>query len=195
MAFDLYSFEYLKSGSDRQQRAYSSLVELNPLVKLDRKHDAEFGLQPALVGSLPLDLALAESPIAISSFAADLKSYSQMLRTEFGALENFESARGIRLGVATLITRFSFAAELYEIFTQNVFVPQQHCVVQLLVEERLLLLGGISFRESILEKRLTGLSTELAFGAVLGLEDPDRELLELEDLSDVELRARFQEHF
>jgi hypothetical protein len=191
VAFDLYSFEYLQQGSERQQRAYRSLAELNPLVRLDLDQDGDFGRQPALVGSLPLDLALADSDLDIVTYSADLKSYAQILRAEFGEHEGFESTRGIQLGVATLITRFRFAGELYEIFTQNVPVPRQSAVVHLMIEERLLLLGGASFRKSVWDKRLAGLKTEPAFGALLGLEEPYRDLLELEDLSDGELRSRF----
>ncbi|CAN5467043.1 DUF4269 domain-containing protein [soil metagenome] len=191
MGFDLYSLDYLKVGSARQRRAYDSLAELSPLSRLDVEHEGGFGLQPALVGSLPLDLALEDSDLIIATFSADLKSYSQFLRAEFGSPEGFESTRGIQLGVATLVTRFRFKGELYEIFTQNVPVPRQNSVVHLMVEERLLLLGGESFREKIWAARRSGMKTEPAFGAVLGLEEPYRELLELEDLDDDDLRGRF----
>lgn len=191
MAFDLYSADYLQHGSSRQRRAYEALCELNPLKKLADDEDRGFGFEPALVGSLPLDLALDSSDIDFVTCATDLKSYSQRLRSEFGALEGFESTRGIQLGVATLVTRFRFQDEQYEIFTQNVLVPWQNAVVHLMIEERLLLLGGAAFRDKIWKARLRGQKTEPAFGEVLGLEEPYRELLELEDLSDLELRQKF----
>lgn len=191
VAFDLYTFDYLKAGSERQRRAHASLVELNPLARLDLEQDGGFGLQPALVGSVPLDLALEDSGLDIVTFSSDLKSYSQMLRAEFGGQEGFETRRGIQLGVATLVTRFRFAGEFYEIFTQNIPVPRQNAVVHLMVEERLLLLGGQRLREQIWQARLDGMKTEPAFGLALGLEEPYRELLDLEELSDDELRQKF----
>lgn len=149
------------------------------------------GEAPALAGSLPLDLALDESDLDIISYSPDLKTFSGILRSEFGELEGFQSSRGISLGVATLMTKFSFAGEDYEIFTQNVLVPRQNAVVHLLVEERILQLGGSAFREKVWLARLRGLKTEPAFGEVLQLKDPHRELLTFEDMSDAELKLRF----
>ena len=197
MSFDLYSIEYLKSGSARQQRAYVSLRELDILGKTTAFCGDEPGLgeSPALAGSLPIDLALENSDLDIITYASDLKSYAGLLRREFGHLDSYQSSRGIVLGVATLMTKFMFQGEAYEIFTQAVLVPQQNAVIHLLVEERLLALGGLEFREKIWMARQSGLKTEPAFGEVLGLEEPYRDLLSLEDLSDHEIRVRFKDKF
>ncbi len=193
VAFDLYSIDYLKSGSARQRRAYEALSETGVLVKIASWGGEEIGLgeAPALAGSLPLDLAFEDSDIDVVTYAPDLKSFAGILRREFGEHENFQSQRGISLGVATLMTTFRFGGESFEIFSQNILVPQQNAIIHLLVEERLLNLGDVAFREKILEARRRGLKTELAFGEVLGLEDPYRELLTFEELSDNELRIRF----
>lgn len=193
MAFDLYSIDYLESGSARQRRAYKTLRELDVLRRVAACSGDDIGLgeAPALAGSLPLDLASEESDIDIVTYAPDLKTFAGILRHEFGENEAFQSQRGISLGVATLMTTFRFGGENLEIFSQNVLVPRQNAIVHLLVEERLLRLGGDDFREKILNARRSGQKTELAFGEVLGLEDPYRELLTYEDLSDNELRIRF----
>lgn len=195
MQFDLYSIDYLKSGSARQQRAYESLAKLEIFPKIRSWMGDEIGLgeDPALAGSLPLDLALDESDLDIITYAPDLKEFSKLLQKEFGSLEGYQSSRGIVLGVATLITKFRFHGEDYEIFTQANLVPRQNSVIHLLVEARLLELGSPAFRERIWKMRLAGEKTEPAFGLALGLEEPYRELLDLEDLSDDELRARFNE--
>ena len=195
--FDLYSIDYLKTGSPRQRRAFESLSKLEIFPKLRSRLGDEIGLgeEPALAGSLPLDLALDESDLDIITYASDLKEFSRFLQNEFGTLEGFQSSRGIELGAATLMTKFRFCGEAYEIFTQTNLVPRQSSVIHLLVEARLLELGGASFRERVWGERLLGAKTEPAFGRVLGLEEPYRELLELEDLSDDELRARFNSCF
>lgn len=195
MGFDLYSIDYLKEGSARQARAYESLLELGIMNRIAKFYGDEpgFGEAPALAGSLPLDLALEDSDLDIITYADDLKAFSLHLKNEFGDLDGFQSSRGIVLGVATLVTSFRFYGESYEIFTQSKPVPMQNAVIHLMVEERLLALGGPEFRARVWEERVQGAKTEPAFGAVLGLEDPYRELLALEDLSDQELRTRFAE--
>ena len=153
------------------------------------------GEAPALVGSLPLDLALDSSDIDIVVYATDLKSFGSVLKIEFGDLEYFRSSRGIVLGIPTLMTEFAFSGETYEIFSQATLVPRQNAVIHLLVEERLLNLGGSEFRTQIMNERELGAITEIASGNVLGLADPYRELLALEDFSDNELRIRFADKF
>ncbi len=191
VAFDLYSIDYLQNGSVRQKRAYASLRELDVLSRLSSFSTDGLGEAPALVGSLPLDLALDASDIDIVAYATDLKNFSALLKTEFGNSEGFRSSRGIVLGVPTLMTEFIFSSETYEIFSQATLVPRQNAVIHLLVEERLLNLGGREFRQEIINERELGAKTEVAFGKVLGLADPYRELLGLEDLSDNELKIRF----
>lgn len=195
--FDLYSIDYLKEGSARQRRAYGVLQELNLMNKISEWTDGEveMGLHLTLAGSVPIDLATDESDLDIIVCASDLKRMSEIYRKELGQMSGFHQERGIVLGVATLITKFGFGGETFEIFTQNVPIPRQNAVIHLLVEERLLALGGEGFRQAVMALRQTGWKTEPAFGEVLGLEEPYRELLELEDLSDDELRSRFHDRF
>jgi hypothetical protein len=197
VAFDLGSIEYLAKGSERQRRAYLALRELDLFSSLADWTDGEMeiGIGSALAGSIPLDLAVTDSDLDIVTFAKDLKMITTLLREKLSSMQNFSSSRGIILGTATLVTKFEFGGESFELFTQNVPLPQQNAVVHMLVEERFLKLGGPRFRENILAFRQQGYKTEPAFGEVLGLEDPYRELLQLEELSDSELRLRFASRF
>lgn len=193
MALDLYSIEYLNLGSERQRQAYRALKSLDLFKTIASPRSEEFGGGDlaALAGSIPLDIALDESDLDVITSASDLKLFATFLKNEFSHLESFRSTRGIVLGVPTLMTSFFYEGETIEVFTQNVPVPAQNAVVHLLIEERLLLLGGPVLREKIMGLRRSGLKTEPAFGEALGLEDPYRELLDLENFSDNELRARF----
>lgn len=197
VAFDLGSIEYLADGSDRQKKAYLALRELDLFPSLANWTDGEMelGIGSALAGSIPLDIAIGESDLDIVTFARDIKQTSALLKEKFSGMQNFSSSRGIILGTATLVTKFDFGGETFEIFTQNIPLPQQNAVVHMLVEERLLILGGASFREKVMALRHQGMKTEPAFGEVLGLEEPYRELLQLEELSDSELRIRFSSRF
>ena len=77
--FDLYSIDYLKTGSPRQRRAFESLSKLEIFPKLRSRLGDEIGLgeEPALAGSLPLDLALDESDLDIIPYASELKEFSR----------------------------------------------------------------------------------------------------------------------
>jgi hypothetical protein len=197
VAFDLGSIEYLAEGSLRQKRAYLALRELDLFTSLAQwtGDEMQLGIGSALAGSIPLDLAVSESDLDIVTFSSDLKQTAILFREKFSEMQNFSSSRGIVLGTATLVTSFDFGGESFEIFTQNVPLPLQNAIVHMLVEERLLLLGGSAFRKKVLALREQGFKTEPAFGAVLGLEEPYRELLQLEELSDSELRLRFSSRF
>ncbi len=188
MDFDLYEISYLAKGSPRQQRAYLALQEAKVFARLA----ADVG-QVALVGSLPIDLALDESDIDLVTSMDDLRAAAARDRELFGAFEQFQSSRGVGLGGQFLLTKFKHSGESFEVFTQSTPIPRQNAVIHLMVEARLLRLAGRAFRERIMRAREAGLKTEPAFGACLGLVDPLRELLALEDLSDQELRFRFAE--
>jgi len=197
VSFDLYSIEYLKDGSERQRRAYAVLKELGLIEKISlwTGGEIEMGLHLTLAGSVPIDVAVENSDLDIIVCAPDLKVMGEIFRRELGSFHGFRQERGIVLGVATLMTHFEFGGEVFEIFTQNVPIPRQNAVVHMLVEERLLLLGGDGFRDKVMALRRAGVKTEPAFGEVLGLEEPYRDLLALEDLSDAELRERFSDKF
>jgi hypothetical protein len=197
VAFDLGSIEYLAEGSLRQKRAYLALRELDLFASLAQwtGDEMQLGVGSALAGSIPLDLAVSDSDLDIVTFSSDLKQTAILFREKFSEMQNFSSSRGIVLGTATLVTSFDFGGESLEIFTQNVPLPLQNAIVHMLVEERLLILGGSAFRKKVLALREQGLKTEPAFGEVLGLEEPYRELLQLEELSDSELRLRFSSRF
>lgn len=197
VSFDLYSIEYLKDGSERQRRAYAVLKELGLIEKISlwTGGELEMGLHLTLAGSVPIDVAVENSDLDIIVCAPDLKVMGEIFRRELGSFHGFRQERGIVLGVATLMTHFEFGGEVFEIFTQNVPIPRQNAVVHMLVEERLLLLGGDGFRDKVMALRRAGVKTEPAFGEVLGLEEPYRDLLALEDLSDAELRERFSDKF
>lgn len=193
MAFDLASIEYLASGSERQRLAYLVLRELDLFSSLANWTDEEMelGTGSALAGSVPLDLAVHDSDLDIITFAKDIKQAAALFKSKFSGMQNFSSSRGILLGIQTLVTKFDFGGETFEIFTQNVPLPRQNAIVHMLIEERFLILGGSKFREKVMALRRQGVKTEPAFGEVLGLEEPYRELLQLENFSDSELRLRF----
>lgn len=192
--FDLFDIEYLQQGSERQRRAYQAL-KTSRVLDILREGDS---IGAVLAGSIPIDLAVEDSDLDIIVTASDLKSQAQLLKALWGEERDFRSSRGIVLGVPTLLTTFRIGDEDFEIFSQTTPIPLQNAVRHLLIEERLLKLGGSNFRAAVLEMRRAGMKTEPAFGAVLQFAegiDPYRELLELEERTDSELRLRFARYF
>ena len=99
MAFDLYSIEYLKTGSERQRRAYESLRELGILERMTAWAGDEPGLgeAPALAGSLPLDLALDDSDVDVVSYSPDLKSFGGIYDVNSESTKAFRARAEFRL--------------------------------------------------------------------------------------------------
>lgn len=192
--FDLYSIEYLATGSERQRRASRVLSASHLWQRLGDLADVEF----ALAGSLPLDLAVDESDLDVVVCVPDLKVFLQQLRQAFGHERDFEAGLGVGRGGRCVLASFvlrneSDEKERIEIFAQTLPLPTQAAVVHLLIEARLMGLApeGSSFVSRLVEARGRGLKTEEAFGEVLELREPYEELLKLDDLSDRELALRF----
>jgi hypothetical protein len=94
-----------------------------------------------------------------------------------------------------VIAKFSCGDFLVEIFAQPVPVQEQRGYRHLLVEDRLLRLGGKKARQEIRWLKLAGMKTEPAFAAYFHLPgDPYLTLLELAELDDARLRERLLSH-
>lgn len=192
MGFELYSYRYLNDGSIRQKQIFTALNESQVYERLLNWYSEQLPDMgpPALVGSFALDLSIAGSDIDIACEVIDFKQALQRDRDLFGTLPEFTSERFIAMGVGSVVSRFKVAGEYFEIFSQKQPVPLQNSVRHLLVEERLLLIGGIDLRNRVTELKNASLSTEAAFAKALGFsadKDPYYELLTLEEKPDSEL--------
>jgi GNAT superfamily N-acetyltransferase len=92
-----------------------------------------------------------------------------------------------------LVASFSSEGLALEVFCQDLPVTQQHAFRHMVIEGRLLVLGGEALRDKIVALKRAGTKTEPAFAAVLGLSgDPYAALLRLEAYSDARLVALLQ---
>ncbi len=173
---------YLKLGSHRQRQAYAALHSLNIF-----NHLAAYS--PMLVGTVPLRIDIFESDLDVLCYAQDLAAFAALLRELFGCKTNFEvKTRAIR-GVPSVVAGFEHAGFPIEIFAQAVPIEQQNGYRHMIVEYRLLALGGEEMAESIRQLKQNGLKTEPAFAQYLRLDsDPYQALLDLEDLDDEALQ-------
>lgn len=145
---------------------------------------------PHVAGTPPLELDLPDSDIDILCRAPDFDHFGSVLTTALGSQPGFTLAHKPRW--PALICTFTTSGWPFEIFGQAIPVAQQHGWRHFRMEQRLLALGGPTFKAAIIALRETGLKTEPAFAAVLGLEgDPYAALLELEAFDDEALVALF----
>lgn len=181
MASDLSDIEYLKCGSDAQRDAHRALVALEIFRTLSR-------YTPVLAGTLPLGISTAASDLDIICQARDLKEFLSFVTALYGDQKHFEGKiYSVRSEPAAVI-RFRAEGFDFELFCQNTPVAEQWAVLHLMVERRLLLIGGGEARMRIQALKESGLKTEPAFAKHFGLSgDPYEELARLARVSEKEL--------
>jgi len=163
---------YLKSGNERQQKAYQVLTHNQILEKLSPYH-------PILVGTIPINIDIENSDLDIICEVSDKNAFIESLNKLFGAEKDFILAKSARFDAI----KANFIVDTFEIeiFGQNISPVQQNAYRHMLIEHKLLLEKGERFREEIISLKKQGYKTEPAFAKLLGLEgNPYRELLKLE---------------
>ncbi|HEY6305137.1 MAG TPA: DUF4269 domain-containing protein [Candidatus Angelobacter sp.] len=174
---------YLQQGSLIQRQAYASLTDLGILETL-RDYDA------LLAGTVPLDLAIADSDLDILCEVHDHLGLRRRLEREYGASPTFSVGQlDLASGTAT-VANFAFGGFAIEVFGQPVPVSRQHAYRHMDVEYRLMLLGGEQMKAQITRLKQQGAKTEPAFATWLGLQgDPYAALLKLSELNGSELSS------
>jgi hypothetical protein len=176
---DWHDPSYLARGNPRQRRAHAALADLGILLDLSI-------FEATLVGSVPLAIDVPDSDLDIICRTFDLDRFGEKLALLYGGRPGF----AVRREAAHVVAGFRHGRESIEVFGQDVRIDQQAGFRHMLVEWRLLSLGGERLRRSVVALKLRGFKTEPAFAAVLGLSgDPYQRLLELSRAGDAELAA------
>jgi len=143
---------------------------------------------PHVAGTPPLGIDLPDSDIDILCHAPDLDRFAAIVRENFGKEQEFSIRRWDQRqngGEDAVIANFRAHDWEFEIFAQTVPVEEQAGWCHFQVEQRLLHLGGESFRAAIMEQRDAGLKTEPAFAKVLHFGgDPYEAMLAFSDADD-----------
>jgi hypothetical protein len=146
--------------------------------------------EPTVVGTLPLDLAVASSDIDIVCAAHDPDAFANVVWDSFRHIEGFRLYRWRDDG-RPAVARFEFGGWPFELFADQRPVSEQRAWRHFDVERRLLALDSGGLRETVLRLRAEGLKTEPAFAEALKLDgDPYLAMLALFPESDAQLRAR-----
>jgi hypothetical protein len=182
-AIDLHDLTYLLSGTPRQRQAYAVIEGLGLFRDLA-------AYTPALAGTVPLDIDIEGSDLDVICRAKDLEEFNGRVRRLYAHQEAFGLSRQRVRGVESVVARFWYDGWSFELFAQDVPVAEQYACLHLLVEERLLRLGGAAARDAIRELKRQDLKTEPAFARYFGIAgDPYEELARLARAGDEELAA------
>lgn len=171
---DFEDISYLESGNELQQCVHRLLKDHQVFEKL-----AQF--DPILTGTIPINIAVANSDLDIICYWQNKDDFSRALQTNFGKEKDFNLREVTFNGEETIIANFWINGFELEIFGQNIPVKQQNAYRHMVVEQQILTAKGEAFRQQVIDLKNQGYKTEPSFAKLLGLEgDPYMALLNLE---------------
>jgi ribosomal protein S18 acetylase RimI-like enzyme len=137
---------------------------------------------PTLIGTFPLGLQIESSDLDIACSCADLDAFERALRVSLDSLgETSVRIERLSLDPEAVVAEITVADPPIEIFCQPLPIHAQVGFRHMVIEGRLLALGGAALRDRVLARKRAGLKTEPAFAELLGLTgDPYAALLVLE---------------
>ncbi|MFI8712577.1 DUF4269 domain-containing protein [Brevibacillus brevis] len=182
-----HDLSYLGRGTMRQKAAWKAIQQTHIMEVL-----ADY--RPVLAGTIPLDIDVEKSDLDIICESHDLDQFEQVVRKAFGCLTGFEVTQLDLKGIPTCVISFFTAGFWFELFAQPVAVEKQNAYRHMDIEARLLHIGGLDACIHIRALKQDGLKTEPAFARYFHIpgDDPYEALLQLESLTEQELRQRVQ---
>lgn len=166
---DFTKIDYLKTGNERQRKAYEVLSGYRIFEKLQ-------SCSPVLAGTIPIGIDIDESDLDVICEAKDKRGFERLLINCFSEfdiqVESFEIN-----GEKAVTGQLVLEGFLIEIFGQNKPAAEQNAYRHMMAEYRILQERGDDFKNRIIELKRQGIKTEPAFGILLGLENPYEDLL------------------
>ncbi|RAJ26339.1 DUF4269 domain-containing protein [Pedobacter cryoconitis] len=171
MKFD--SISYLATGNVRQKDAYAVLKE-HLILEILQSYD------PILVGTVPIAIAISSSDLDIICCYQDKKEFKKLLADSFSLFKNFSLEEKVVNNQEVVLAKLIAGDWEIEIFGQTIPTREQAGYRHMLVENKLLIEYGESFRAEIIKLKEQGYKTEPAFARLLKLTgDPYLELLKI----------------
>lgn len=179
---DFINIDYLKHGNIKQKSAYKVLKELD-IFNVLRKFD------PILVGTIPINIDIENSDLDIECEVYDFKEFQKIVENKYSMFSKFHISNNSTDNETILTVNFYVENIEIEIYGQSLNSCKQNGYRHMVVEDRILRLGGERTREEIVILKKSGLKTEPAFARYLGIYgNPYDELLKLEEYSDKKIR-------
>ena len=180
MKEDFINVDYLKFGNKKQQNVFKLLNRIH-IFDIIEKYN------PILVGTIPIGIDIDSSDLDIICEVYDLDEFEILMKDKFS---NFNKFKINKVNNEILTVNFLVDDFEIEVYAQNIKSTEQNGYRHMIIENRILSLGGDLVRQKIIELKKSGLKTEPAFAKLLNLEgNPYDELLKLEKLNDVEIRS------
>lgn len=171
---DFTNLEYLKSGNERQKRAYDVLKKYQVFEKLK-------DYSPVLAGTIPIEIDIESSDLDIicevnlefeKDFLDEIAMRRLMPEDTDVKIENI-----IIRGEKSIVLNFMLEEFPIEIFGQNKPSVEQNAYRHMIAEYNILKEKGKEFKQKIIELKKQGIKTEPAFGLLMKLENPYEDLL------------------
>ncbi|MDL2296608.1 DUF4269 domain-containing protein [Bacteroidales bacterium OttesenSCG-928-B11] len=166
------SINYLQKGTPRQQEAYHLLTEHSVMERLKL-------YTPILTGTIPLSIDIDTSDLDIICCYKDAAEFRDCLQ-QFASYPEYKLEEKDIHQQPSIIASFRLESFPVEIFGQKLPVTEQQSYRHLLIENRILLLMGDTFKDHVIKLKQQGIKTEPAFAQLLGLEgDPYEAILKV----------------
>lgn len=176
MQINFENINYLKSGNNTQRSAHSCLMKLNIFNELKE-------YKPILTGTIPIGINIKSSDLDIICNFKSKKEFINKVEILY------EKKEAYKVKIKEISVSFSFNYEnfIVEIRGEEKAVFKQNAYMHMISEYRLLKIANSEFKQKIIELKQKGIKTEPAFGKLLKLEDPYKELIKLAHSGDEKL--------
>jgi len=178
MKKNFMNLDYLQFGNKKQQKAFKLLTNIK-IFNILKKYN------PILVGTIPIEIDIYGSDLDIICEVYNINEFEQLILKKFSSFNKFKinKVNDEVLTVNFLIDDFEI-----ELYAQNIKSTEQNGYKHMIIEDRILNLGGDLLKKKIIDLKENGLKTEPAFAKTLNLKgNPYNELLKLEKLDDIEI--------
>ena len=180
MEKDWTNIEYLLNGNVKQQQSYNILMNANIFCILKE-------YSPILVGTIPLEIDIEKSDLDIICEVHNFYEFEKLIKNSFQKYENFNINK-INENQAIVANFFIKEFEI-EIYGQAIPTKEQYGYRHMIIEDKILKLGGNKLKKEIINLKRNGMKTEPAFTKYLNLNgNPYEELLKLENMSNRDIK-------
>lgn len=181
---DWRNIAYLSKGTPKQRLSFEILNEINIFNVLKEYN-------PILTGTIPINIDIDSSDLDIICQSRNPEDIQSDIRKYYQKYPQFKD----RIEGEIYIANFKHNNIEIEVYSKPQPTTEQNAYIHMLIEQRILKIAGEEFRKRIIELKKNGYKTEPAFGVLLNLEEPFKELIDISKLTDIELQFFINEHW